>query len=53
MTKNSPRKPARPGKKAWQRPHIKSGKLFESNSLACGKNPSVGGEQCAQFFQVS
>jgi len=53
MTKNSPRKPARPGKKVWQRPQIKSGKLFESNSLACGKNPSVNQDQCLAFFQVS
>jgi hypothetical protein len=53
MTKNSPRKPARPGKKAWQRPQIKSGRLFESNSLACGKNPSINQDQCMAFFQVS
>jgi len=53
MTQKAPRKPTRPGKKAWQRPQIKSGKLFESNSLACGKNPSVGQEACMQFFQVS
>lgn len=51
MTKNSPRKPARPGKKTWQRPQIKSGKLFESNSLACGKTlADVGIDQCATQF---
>jgi len=24
-------------KKAWESPRVKSGRLFESNSLACGK----------------
>ena len=36
-------KPAR--KRQWQRPRVKSGKLFESNSLACGKN-GPGTEDC-------
>jgi hypothetical protein len=42
------RKPTTPGKKRkWERPRIKSGHLFESNSLACGKNaPQI--EQCIQ-----
>ncbi len=38
----------RPGKKAWQRPQIKSGRLFESNSLACGKN-GPGMDNCEQI----
>jgi hypothetical protein len=50
--KTPPRKPARPGKKAWQRPRIRSGKLFESNSLACGKN-GPGIEGCEQFPKLS
>jgi hypothetical protein len=34
------RKPlAKPGKKKpWEAPRLKSGRLFESNSLACAKN---------------
>jgi hypothetical protein len=26
------------GKKPWEPPRVKTGHLFESNSLACGKN---------------
>lgn len=34
-------------KKKWETPRIKTGQLFESNSLACGKNaPQI--EQCLQ-----
>lgn len=38
MAEKTPRK-ASPKriKKAWQKPKVKSGQLFESNSLACGK----------------
>jgi hypothetical protein len=46
----SPRKPARPAKKTWRRPNIKSGKLFESNSLACGKLAQDDG--CQQMGQI-
>lgn len=48
MPDKSPRKPARPtAKKKWERPRMKTGHLFESNSLACGKNaPQI--EQCLQ-----
>ena len=36
-----------PLKRPWQSPRIRTGHLFESNSLACGKNtPSL--EQCIQ-----
>jgi hypothetical protein len=39
------RKPSRPPKKQWQRPRVKTGQLFESNSLACGKNAPIT-EEC-------
>jgi hypothetical protein len=48
----SKRKPARPAKKAWQKLRIKSGRLFESNSLACGKN-GPGMDSCEQFPKMS
>jgi len=42
--KQAPRAPA---KRAWQPPRVRTGHLFESNSLACGKNtPSL--DQCIQ-----
>jgi len=43
--KSKPSKQAAKQKKPWQRPTIKSGRLFESNSLACGKN-SPGMSEC-------
>ena len=52
MSPKTPRPPARPRKKTWQRPRVKSGRLFESNSLACGKN-GPGMEQCEQIPKVS
>ena len=36
--KSQPRNPVRKVKKRWQQPKVKTGRLFESNSLACGKN---------------
>ena len=34
-----------PPKRRWQRPQVKTGQLFESNSLACGKtHPAT--EEC-------
>ena len=34
-------------KQKWQQPRIRTGHLFESNSLACGKNvPQL--DQCVQ-----
>jgi len=48
----SKRKSAGAAKKAWQKPRIKSGRLFESNSLACGKN-GPGMESCEQFPKMS
>jgi hypothetical protein len=52
MADKAPRRPARPTKKPWQRPQIKSGRLFESNSLACGKN-GPGLDSCEQFPKTS
>ena len=34
-------------KRTWQAPSFKTGKLFESNSLACGKMPVD--EMCQQI----
>ena len=46
MAEKSDRKPRRPRKRQWHRPQVKTGQLFESNSLACGKTPSAPNEQC-------
>lgn len=35
------------GKKPWEPPRIKTGQLFETNSLACGKISSSE-DQCLQ-----
>jgi hypothetical protein len=39
MTQRPPtrRPPKEATKKSWQRPQVKTGKLFESNSFACNK----------------
>lgn len=34
-------------KRPWQPPRLRTGHLFESNSLSCGKN-SGNDEQCVQ-----
>ena len=34
-------------KRPWQQPRVRTGHLFESNSLACGKSSGVD-EQCVQ-----
>jgi hypothetical protein len=39
-------------KKMWEPPRLKSGQLFESNSLACGKN-SGATQQCMINGSVS
>jgi hypothetical protein len=39
-------KPTKRPKRTWQRPSVKTGTLFESNSLACGK--MVFQEECQQ-----
>lgn len=46
MTEKAPRKPPRPPKRRWQPPRIKTGQLFESNSMACNKTMTDLGEQC-------
>jgi hypothetical protein len=35
-------------KKPWESPRLKTGQLFESNSLACSKD-NPGTEQCFQI----
>lgn len=52
MADKSTRKTTRPEKKRWRRPAIKSGQLFEANSLSCGK-AGPGPEQCMQFATTS
>jgi hypothetical protein len=46
VTEKSKRKSNRPPpKRTWRRPQVKTGQLFESNSLACGKtHPAT--EEC-------
>lgn len=63
MAEKTQRKPQRrPGaagkKKQWEPPRVTSGRLFESNSLACGKtgeDAAMGsdGGQCARQIMVS
>ena len=45
MPDKTPRKPPPRPKKPWEPPRVKTGHLFESNSLACGKN-GPGNEEC-------
>jgi hypothetical protein len=53
VAKKTQRKaPAKGKKKRWEKPRIKSGQLFESNSLACGKD-NPGTDQCIQFAETS
>jgi hypothetical protein len=40
-----PPEPTTPPRK-WEKPRIQSGTLFETQSLTCLKNESVGTEQC-------
>jgi hypothetical protein len=51
VAEKSDRKPNRPRKRQWHRPQVKTGQLFESNSLACGKTIPQSGmmELCAQM----
>jgi hypothetical protein len=50
VAEKKPRKtPPKRAKKTWQSPRVKSGQLFESNSLACLKipnDPNEGSDQC-------
>jgi hypothetical protein len=43
---------AKADKRAWEPPRIKTGQLFESNSLSCGKS-NMFMEPCTQNPQVS
>jgi hypothetical protein len=47
-----PEPKSRKGRKTWVRPEIRTGKLFEVNSLACGKNSSST-SQCRKNVQSS
>jgi len=51
VAEKSERKPSRPRKRQWHRPQVKTGQLFESNSLACGKTIQESGmrDECAQI----
>ena len=53
MAEKTDRKQNRPRKRAWHRPQVKTGQLFESNSLSCGKHISNAVDQCQQMPQVS
>jgi len=55
MAEKSTRKPTPPRRKRqWRRPQVKSGQLFESNSLACNKSPTMPNEECMTVgFQTS
>jgi hypothetical protein len=44
--KTRKRPPAPRGKKPWEAPRVKSGRLFESNSLACLKTHTDLDEGC-------
>jgi hypothetical protein len=52
MTKPPKDTTAKKPKRAWQPPRIKTGQLFESNSLSCGKSNMMM-EPCQQNPQVS
>jgi hypothetical protein len=46
--------PNKAKKKPWERPRVKSGRLFESNSLACGKNQYEGNaDMCGAMATIS
>jgi hypothetical protein len=53
VAEKSDRKPSRPRKRQWHRPQVKTGQLFESNSLACGKTIPDPNEPCQQMPQLS
>jgi hypothetical protein len=52
MSKALKEAPAAPAKRVWEPPRIKTGQLFESNSLSCGKSNMMM-EPCQQNPQVS
>jgi hypothetical protein len=43
--------PPAPAPRRWEPPSIRSGQLFEANSLACGKSNPTEGEQCMMDSQ--
>jgi hypothetical protein len=52
MTKPGKDVAATKAKRVWEPPRIKTGQLFESNSLSCGKSNMMM-EPCLQNPQVS
>jgi hypothetical protein len=54
VAEKTPRKPLAntKKKKPWESPRVKTGRLFESNSLACGKN-SQETDQCHMIPTMS
>jgi len=53
MAEKTTRKQTKSGaKRPWRRPQVKTGQLFESNSLSCGKSDMMM-EPCQQNPQVS
>jgi hypothetical protein len=54
MAEKPQRKTTKRKRRRWHRPEVKSGRLFESNSLACNKSPTEPREECDQGpFQTS
>ena len=55
MADKANRKPSKPPtKRPWRKPQVKTGQLFESNSLACNKSPASPNDECMQGpFQQS
>ena len=53
MADKTSRKPhPKAKKKPWEAPRLKSGRLFETNSLACGKSTSMGMSGVDQCHQI-
>ena len=56
MAEKTTRKQTKPAaKRPWRRPQVKTGQLFESNSLSCGKTiaESGGVDQCTSMANSS
>jgi hypothetical protein len=55
VAEKTQRKPQAKGKKkTWESPRVRTGRLFESNSLACNKNtPTGNGGECMRIPSMS
>jgi hypothetical protein len=52
--KSQRKAPIKAKKKPWEKPRVKSGRLFESNSLACGKTQYEGPpDMCSAMATLS